>query len=355
MQTEFVPSHGVMESGGAYNLHARVQARGASQALPLLQSSLQKLELNGDQPITIADYGSSQGKNSLAPMRLATEMLRARLGPDRPIFVVHVDQPANDFNALFDVLHQDPDSYARNGPNIFPAAIGRSFYEQVFPDDSVHLGWSSYAAMWLSRIPARVSGHFRADQGTEEERAAFRQQAAEDWKSFLMLRARELRPGARLVIVLAARNDEGFSGLEGLMDEANAELADMVSEGAIRAEERARMVLGSWLRRRSDLLAPFADDGRFHRLAVECCDLSPVADPLWADYEVDRDRAALAAKRARLFRSNFAPSLASALKHAGNGASHAFADRLEKGLERRLLNHAAPARPLVQTMVVVKE
>ena len=67
-----------------------------------------------------------------------------------------------------------------------------------------------------------------------------------------------------------------------------------------------------------------------------------LADPTWADYEADGDRAALAAKRARLFRANYAPSLARALKHAGNGASHAFADRLEKGLERRLLNDAAP-------------
>jgi hypothetical protein len=65
MPTEFVSSHAVMESGGTYNLHARVQARGAGLALPLLESSLQKLELNGEQPITIADYGSSQGKNRL--------------------------------------------------------------------------------------------------------------------------------------------------------------------------------------------------------------------------------------------------------------------------------------------------
>ncbi len=74
------------------------------------------------------------------------------------------------------------------------------------------------------------------------------------------------------------------------------------------------MVLGSWLRRRSDLLAPFADDGQFHGLTVDCCELSRVADPMWADYEVDKDRAALTAKRARLLRANFAPSLASALK-----------------------------------------
>jgi hypothetical protein len=30
----------------------------------------------GDEPVVIADYGSSQGKNSLAPMRIAIRNLR---------------------------------------------------------------------------------------------------------------------------------------------------------------------------------------------------------------------------------------------------------------------------------------
>jgi hypothetical protein len=59
-----------MEGGGAYNAHARVPARGASLALPLLQDAVQDIKFDpGRRPIIIADYGSSQGKNSLAPMR----------------------------------------------------------------------------------------------------------------------------------------------------------------------------------------------------------------------------------------------------------------------------------------------
>jgi hypothetical protein len=103
----------------------------------------------------------------------------------------------------------------------FPSAIGRSFYEQVLPPEHVHLAWSSYAVMWLSRIPTQISGHFYAGRGTDAERDAFRRQAAEDWRSFLALRARELRPGGRLVIVLAASNDAGDSGFEDLMEHAN--------------------------------------------------------------------------------------------------------------------------------------
>ena|SRR5580698_5672922 len=74
------------------------------------------------------------------------------------MFVFHVDQPANDFNTLFEVLGTDPDRYGLGEPNVFPCAIGRSFYERVLPPESVHLGWCSYAAMWLSRIPTLIPG-----------------------------------------------------------------------------------------------------------------------------------------------------------------------------------------------------
>jgi hypothetical protein len=47
--------------------------------------------------------------------------------------VVHVDQAANDFNTLFGVLHSDPERYSLDDPDVFPSAIGRSFYNSVFP------------------------------------------------------------------------------------------------------------------------------------------------------------------------------------------------------------------------------
>jgi hypothetical protein len=272
-------AQGVMEGGGSYNRHAQFQARGGSLALPLLEQVVSGLVLDGrDDPVVIADYGSSQGKNSLEPMRTAIRALRARLGPDRAIMVTHVDQPANDFNTLFAVLDQDADRYAAGDLSVFPAAIGRSFYEQVFPANHVHLGWSSFAAMWLSCIPTQISGHFRAHGGTADEIAAFRRQAAKDWESFLTLRARELRPGGRLVVVLAALDDDGISELDDLMDEVNAEPADMVSEGAIPAQERARMVNPTYARRRADLLAPFDSSRQFDGLSVECCELSSLVE-----------------------------------------------------------------------------
>lgn len=317
MRNEPAPAHAVMERKGAYNKHAKFQAGGASLAIPSLEKAVRQISLDsGNQPVVIADYGSSQGKNSLAPMRVAIGNLRPRLGPNRPIFVFHIDQSTNDFNTLFEVLRMDLDRYALDEPNVFPCAIGRSFYENVLPPDSVHLGWSSYAAMWLSHIPTLIPGHFVARRSTGPERAAFERQAAEDWEAFLSLRARELRPGGRLVIVLAALNDQGVSGLEDLMDHANAVLAELVDQRAIRADERERMVLGTCPRRTSDLLAPFQVRGKFQNLRVECCDLAPLSDPAWADYERDGNVGALVTKHALFFRTIFVPSLALALSQA---------------------------------------
>ncbi len=182
-----------MEGRGAYNKHGAIQAAGVASALPLLEKAVRNMELgSGESPIVIADYGSSQGKNSLAPMRIAIKNLRQRVGPKRPMLVFHIDQRSNDFNSLFEMLARDPESQrpVRGAPKVFPCAIGRSFYEQVVPCDSVHLAWSSYAAVWLSSVPTLIAGHIRAGRGTESERAAFQRQAAEDWKNFVSLKGK---------------------------------------------------------------------------------------------------------------------------------------------------------------------
>jgi hypothetical protein len=238
MQTELLASHGVMEGKGAYNRHARIPAGGAVLALPSLKEAVRKLAFDDwNIPVVLADYGSSQGKNSLAPMHLAIGILRERLGPEQPILVFHIDQPTNDFNTLFEVLATDADRYTLDEPNVYPCAIGRSFYENVLPPESVHLAWCSYAAVWLSRIPALIPGHFVAHRDTGTACAAFESQAAHDWKAFLSLRSREMHPGGRLVVVLPALNDEGDSGLAMLFDKANETLAEMVEAKEIRADE----------------------------------------------------------------------------------------------------------------------
>jgi hypothetical protein len=354
MATPAIATHGVMEGGGSYNQRAFVPAAGGSLALPFLEQAVQEITLDrSDQPIVIADYGSSQGKNSLAPMRAAIKVLRTRVSADRPISVVHVDQAANDFNTLFDVLHSDPGCYSIGDPNVFPSAIGRSFYQRVFPGEQVHVGWSSYAVVWLSRIPMLIPGHFMPLAATGDVRKAFEQQAADDWKLFLSIRSKELRTGGRLVVVLPGRNDDGSTGFEPLFKSANSALAEIVAEDTITQDECSRMVLGTYPRRKCELLAPFNAGGQFVDLTVEHCELCGLPDAAWTDYERDANAELLASRHAGFFRSIFVPSLASAL---GDTAKRmAFADAMDQKLMGRMVEQPAPFHSFVQTMVLAKK
>lgn len=349
-----ISTHGVMEGGGSYNRHASIPAGGGNLALPYLEQAARSLALPPvSDPILIADYGSSQGKNSLAPMRVAIRSLRTRVGHERAVMVIHIDQHANDFNTLFHVLHSDPETYSIEDANVFPAAIGRSFYENVLPKEQVALGWCSYAAVWLRRIPALVPGHFVYLASTGDVRAAFDRQAADDWRLFLSLRARELRSGGRLVVVLPGLSDAGASGFEPLFNCANAVLEELVDKQVISDEERKGMVLGAYPRRRAQLLEPFSADGEFQALSVEHCETFELPDAAWADYQLEGNQEALVRRQAAFFRAIFVPSLASEI--SDQGRRQVFVDRIEQRLKQCLSERHTPLHSFVQVMVLAKQ
>jgi hypothetical protein len=350
------PPVSVMEGKGFYNRNAAIPAAGGALAQPLLEQAARLINLDtGDRPIVLADYGSSEGKNSLAPMRAAIAVLRARAGLQRPICVYHTDLPANDFSTLFEVLESDPDSYVRGERNVFPSAIGRSFYQCVLPPNHVDLGWSSYAAVWLSRIPRQIPDHFFIPCSTGAVRATFERQAALDWEAFLSLRATELRRGGRLVVALPSLADDGSTAFAAIMGHANVVLSELVVASLITAEERGRMTVASCPRRQHDLLAPFAEHGQFQGLVVEHCTTSVVADTAWDEYQLDKDAKALARKRALFFRAVFVPSLAQALGPSRSTEERqAFAAALEASLERRLVDNPTRIENLVGMIVLAK-
>src|SRR5262249_7084678 len=85
-------ANAAMEGGGAYNRSSSIQAAGLAPAVPWLAEAARVVPLGPpDVPLIVADYGSSQGRNSLAPLRAAIGILRERTGADRPISVFHTD------------------------------------------------------------------------------------------------------------------------------------------------------------------------------------------------------------------------------------------------------------------------
>jgi SAM dependent carboxyl methyltransferase len=336
-----------MEGHGFYNRSSRVQAAGLSPAITLFERAARTVTLpEPPRPIVIADYGSSEGRNSLNPMAVAIDALRERVGLERAISVVHTDMAENDFTALFRTLANDPNSYLRGDAAVFCSAIGRSFYEQILPANSVTLAWSSWAVQWLSRVPAPIPDQVQVFYSLDPAaRAAYAEQAANDWRTFLSRRERELCPGGQLVVMTMALDEAGEFGYRPALESMYAALLEMVEEGFIRAEEAHRMAIPTVGRSRADLLAPFMD-GQFADLSVEQIEVFLGEDKIWAQFEADGDSQAFGARWAAFSRASVFPTLASGLTGGRDDPRAAlFIDRLESGMTERLA--AAPERMLI--------
>lgn len=344
-----------MEGHGAYNRSSRVQAAGSSPAVPLLEKAAQQVSLAASpEPIVIADYGSSEGHNSLAPLSVVMRILRERVGRARAISVVHTDLPGNDFSALFQTLASDPDSYLRDDPRAFPSAIGRSFYEQIMPDSSVTLGWCSWAVQWLSRVPALIPDQVQVAYSRDAAvRAAFSEQAAKDWRCFLVHRGTELRLGSRLVVLSMALDDHGDFGYRPAVSAIYGAVLDLLKEGFISEEEAHRMVIPTVGRSRQDFMAPFAETGSFAGLRIEEIDVFYGEDRIWTEFQSHGDARAYATRWAAFSRASVCPTLAASLDDHELRAAE-FIDRMEARMIARLEIAPEPMLIPLAKMVLVK-
>jgi len=327
-----------MESG-SYTAASRLRATGLLGAIKLFEEAANAVPLpKPPQPIVIADYGASTAHNSLLPICAAIAVLRKRTRPEHSVLVAHTDVADNDFSVLFQTLADDPDSYLKKDAASFASAIGRSFYTQILPSNSVNLGWTSWAIQWLSRVPTPVPDALQvAYSGDEDVKAAYAKQAAFDWHEFVAFRGRELCPGGRVVVMTTAIGDDGEFGHRPLFRGMLAELADLVAQGLVTDDEVRRMCIPMVSRRAGDFLSPFAPKGRFERLEVEHLEVFDAEDRFWTQYQVDRDAKAFGAQWAAFARASVFPSIAAALDGGRTDPRRVeFMDRLEAGVAARM-------------------
>lgn len=253
-RTDETTGRGTMEPGGAYAAHSQPQRSAIGLGLEMLRRSVQRVPLPPDgRPLVVADMGAAQGRSEMAPLSLAVRTLRSR--SPAPIVVFHTDLPENDWSSLFSTVEEADDSHLRAAADVYPAVVGRSFYRRLLPDEHVLVGWSSIAVHWLSRLPADLPGAVYCAFAEGSVADAFRDQARADWRSFLVARAAELRPGGELVVVGGAADPDGTSGAEPLMG--------ALSEAARGLVEHDSAMLPDVF------LARFAEHGDARRLADE--------------------------------------------------------------------------------------
>ncbi|KAJ7378001.1 hypothetical protein OS493_025317 [Desmophyllum pertusum] len=237
------------------------------ESVPLMLESVKSASVKPGSVFTIVDYGCADGGTSMPLLYACVKELRQTYGDDLPIHVIYEDQPVNDFKSLYlrlQGLIPGPNSYFLDFANAFVSTCGTHFYSQCIPPESVNLGFSSTAMHWLRDKPCDITGALHHTMITvPEEAEKFKNQAAHDWETLLLARAKELVSDGRMVLVQLAIDKEGqFPGttkntpvsIHHTMRDLWKELAD---DGLITQEEFKKTTFVSYFRTVDEFKKPF--------------------------------------------------------------------------------------------------
>lgn len=272
-------------------------------ATHLVLEAIDRMNLKDDgHVIRLTDMGCADGGTSIDLWRKALKHIRSR-APSRPIELIYTDLPRNDFSQLFRIIHGQTDipTYLNDIDGVFVLASANSFHRAIFPQASLHLGFSSTASHYISKVPCDIPDHVHMVGAKGGERQAFADQAARDWKTMLTSRARELVPGGRLCLFNFGIDEEGrylgHTGGVSMFDTYNEIWAELAGEGAITGAEYRATNFPQHYRSVAEFTEPFEDtaspvyrDG----LRLEHVETRIVRCPYARDFEVHGDAAKFA-------------------------------------------------------------
>lgn len=135
------------------------------KAKPVLEDTVKNMFKNGDFPMcfTMADLGCSSGPNTLLSISNVIDMVHnlykeKNKSDEPPEFQVYLnDLPDNDFNSVFKSIPYFLENLKKEkgdkfGNNCYIAGVPGSFYERLFPSNSLNFVHSSYSLHWLSQV-----------------------------------------------------------------------------------------------------------------------------------------------------------------------------------------------------------
>jgi gibberellin A4 carboxyl methyltransferase len=258
-----MPATTGMKGAGYYDQHSGTQLSAIGTIQDWIDDAVANLPLPAPtQTVTVLDLGSSEGRNAVRLMADIVAGLRRRT--DQPLQTIYSDLASNNFNQLFANL-QEARRAGLVAEGVYPAAMGGSFYGPLLPPGTVHLATCFNALQWLDRLPAFPlpdrTGYRRPHPPrpglavSPEATAAFTRQAEQDLVRFLKCRARELVPGAKLLLAGPGDTDRVCVG-DGFLEVLNDACLDLVAAGRLARGQYERLTMPVYFRTVAELLAP---------------------------------------------------------------------------------------------------
>jgi SAM dependent carboxyl methyltransferase len=256
-----------MRGAGYYSANTIGAKTAIDKVGDLVVSSVGKMPaLAVGAPFAIADFGAADGGTSMGLMRRVVAAIAAA-EPERQIAITYTDLPHNDFSALFrlsqGLIGPQDEAPIADQPNVFIFGAGASFYRQIFPDNSLSFGFSATAMHWTSARPCMIADHVHAVGAAEPERELFRRQALKDWENILLARARELRPGGRLVLANFCIDESGrylgHTTPVDMFDSFARHWRDLLRGGRITPAEYVNATFQQFYKTPDEFTSPFRD------------------------------------------------------------------------------------------------
>ena len=217
------------------------------------------------EPFCIADYGAADGVIALELLEKLDAYIRSG-NADQELCCFSTDLPDADFRPLFRAVANRSKDGQHSGRPPYSFATGTSFFEQIFPSQSIHIGFSSSAMHYLRVLPTPISGHLHSAYASQNEIELFNAQARKDWECILVNRSKELAPGGRFVVAMLGVDDDGnFLGNtvgSSLFDNYSKLWRSLHADKIITAQECDQACFQQHFRTSTDLIEPFEGPGK---------------------------------------------------------------------------------------------
>ncbi|XP_042477855.1 S-adenosyl-L-methionine:benzoic acid/salicylic acid carboxyl methyltransferase 3-like [Macadamia integrifolia] len=272
----------------SYATNSNLQKLVITKAKPVVIRSISDLFTTNLPPcLRVADLGCSSGPNTLLVISEIIEAIDEichQLNCNTPEFQVFLnDLPSNDFNTIFKSLPVFYEQLKKEkGEKFGPCSITGlpgSFYERLFPSNTIDFIHSSSSLHWLSQVPSTVENNkgniYLARTSPPSVLRAYLDQFQKDFSLFLSLRSKELIPQGRMVLTMIGRRSEDPFGKDCYFWELlSKSLNDLVSEGLIDERKVDSFNLPYYIPSRKELEAIVCAEGSFYLDQLEIFDVN---------------------------------------------------------------------------------